>query len=82
MGINSTTLYPNLTDCLKKTFALYYPTYGVSTAFQNLYTNVNNLSDHFAGMWSLLAQNFKNAENVIGYEIINEPWFGDIFKDK
>lgn len=33
-------------------------------------------------MWGLLASNFKDSKNVIGYEIINEPWFGDIFKDK
>lgn len=30
-------------------------------------------------MWGIAANKFKNSSNVIGYEIINEPWFGDIF---
>ena len=40
------------------------------------------MTDHFAGMWKTLANEFKDQENVIGYELLNEPWFGDIYKDK
>ena len=31
--------------------------------------------------WSKVTNTFKDVENVLGYEIINEPWGGDIYAD-
>ena len=28
--------------------------------------------------WQLVAQRFKDVEGIIAYEMLNEPWFGDI----
>lgn len=37
------------------------------------------MRDHFASFWSKVASSFKN-KNILGYEIINEPWVGNWFK--
>lgn len=45
----------------------------VGRAFQNLYSNVNGIRDHFAAFWQHVAQRFQNETNLLGYEILNEP---------
>ncbi|KAJ3408813.1 hypothetical protein HDV05_004748 [Chytridiales sp. JEL 0842] len=50
--------------------------YGVSRSFQNLYDNVNGQTDHFINYWTTVAASLKDLPNLIGYEIINEPWLG------
>jgi len=32
-------------------------------------------------MWKLVATHFKDEPNVIGYELLNEPFFGDVKKN-
>lgn len=32
-------------------------------------------------MWQKVASKFKNQSNVLGYELLNEPFFGNIYKD-
>lgn len=53
----------------------------VGRTYQNLYDNVNQFQDFFAQYWSLVTQACKNYTNVLGYEIINEPWPGDIWSN-
>ena len=48
-------------------------------AFQDLYDNTNGMRDYFNSFWQKIATAFKQ-KNVLGYEIINEPWAGDIYK--
>ncbi|CAG8611724.1 1062_t:CDS:10 [Ambispora leptoticha] len=60
------------------------PLYGsnaVSVAWQNLYDNRDGLLDAFSAQWAYIAQKFKDVDNVLGYEIINEPWAGNVFAD-
>ena len=71
--------YPALETCLNKSFALYYTTNAAGAAFQGLYDNVNGMQDHFAEYWTTLAKLFADNEYVLGYELINEPWLGDVF---
>lgn len=37
-------------------------------------TNANNLADQFAAFWGKVAAYFKNERNIIGLEILNEPF--------
>eukprot|EP00397_Hematodinium_sp_SG-2012_P016979 GEMP01017341.1.p1 GENE.GEMP01017341.1~~GEMP01017341.1.p1 ORF type:complete len:621 (+),score=66.55 GEMP01017341.1:164-1864(+) len=37
----------------------------------------NGLRTQFANFWALLAQEFKNDDAVLGFEILNEPWIGN-----
>ena len=38
-------------------------------------TNTGTL-DKLAAFWAKVASVFKDAPNILGYEIINEPWAG------
>lgn len=42
-------------------------------------TNVQDLTDYFAQFWRYIAENFKDNDNILGYELLNEPWGGDIY---
>jgi endoglycosylceramidase len=65
---------PALDSCLERDFFTYYFTAEVSHGFQCLYDNTEGLWDHLSNMWKTVAEYFKDQENVLGYEIINEPW--------
>ena len=68
-------------ECGKYAFQLYYFKRRVSSNFQGFYENVNKVQDHFIRMWKFIANHFKNHKHVLGYELINEPWGGDIFEN-
>jgi len=80
--VDPVTGYPNLTQCLNITnFAEFYFADKVGSSFQSLYTNVSGIQDSFAFFWQSVAEKFANNSNVLGYEILNEPWAGDIYTD-
>lgn len=72
---------PALDSCLSHMFATYYLSAEVGAGFQCLYDNVDNLWDAFAGYWVAIASRFKSFNNVLGYELMNEPWAGDVYKN-
>lgn len=72
---------PSDEDCAKFSWASYYVSEAASVAFQNLYNNTDGLLDSWAAFWAKAAENFKDAPSVLGYELINEPWAGDIYAD-
>jgi endoglycosylceramidase len=58
-----------------------YFTYECEEAFQNIYDNVSNSWDHWATFWTTIASAFKSNPNIIGYELINEPFAGNGFRN-
>ena len=44
------------------------------------YSNHKDLQDHYILSWQKVAQRFKNNPHVIGYDLMNEPWGGDLIK--
>jgi endoglycosylceramidase len=44
------------------------------------YTNHKDLQDHYALAWQKVAERFKDNPYVIGYDLMNEPWGGDLLK--
>ena len=35
----------------------------------------------WGGFWSTVADYFKEDDNILGYELMNEPWAGDVYAD-
>lgn len=63
-----------------KHYALWVLAYlepAVGEAFKSLYHNKNNLSDYYADTWVAVAERFGNNQNVLGYDLINEPYGGN-----
>jgi len=71
---------PELASCLSKSFFAYYLSSEVGSAFQCLYDNHENLWTSMGNFWQVVAKRFKSKPSVLGYEIINEPWMGDVYK--
>lgn len=65
---------PLIKDCLKYSFMDLYTAPEVASSFQALYQNENGLLDKMFEFWKVVATRFKNNQNVIGYDILNEPW--------
>ena len=70
----------NCADVGKHIFkwASCYITYSIGAAAQRLYDNEEGLLEHFGEFWKLIASRVKHLPNVLGYELINEPWLGDV----
>ena len=58
-----------------------YFTEECGSGFQQLYENKAGAADKMAAVWALLAETYKGNNAVLGYELINEPWAGDIYED-
>ena len=61
---------PNIDSCLSVGFATYYLSAEVGAGFQC-----------FASYWQVVASRFSGYPSVLGYELINEPWIGDVYED-
>ena len=59
-------------------WGLNYLAESTGAAFQDIYDNVNGMRDHFGKFWAKVASSFK-GKKILGYEIINEPWAGNIY---
>ncbi|KAJ3190815.1 hypothetical protein HK101_008341 [Irineochytrium annulatum] len=72
---------PSPADCGKHGFGDYTITYAASTAYQRLYTNYDGLRDAWVTYWKIVAATFLNFNNILGYDLMNEPGPGNIFAD-
>ncbi|EAR97960.1 glycosyl hydrolase family cellulase (macronuclear) [Tetrahymena thermophila SB210] len=69
-------------DCNITTgWGTYYFSYDVAEGFEKLYTNYEGRLNLMAQFWGKIAQTFKGNPFVLGYELINEPFAGNIFKN-
>jgi endoglycosylceramidase len=50
-------------------------------AFDHFFANDGGLQDHYAATWAHVAQRFKDAPNLLGYELLNEPWPGSAWQN-
>lgn len=55
----------------------------VSVAFDNFWNNKEaadgiGLQDHYAAMFTHIAEYFKDDDNIIGYDVLNEPFPGSV----
>jgi endoglycosylceramidase len=50
-------------------------------AFDHFFANDAGLQDRYAAAWAHVAARFREVPNVLGYELLNEPWPGTTFAD-
>lgn len=63
-----------------RSWAKNYLAEATGVAFDGLYNNFNGMRDAFENFISFTASYFK-GKDILGYEILNEPWPGDIYSD-
>ena len=77
---NESTGYPTHKYCSERFFAEYYLSSETGVAFQALYDDVAGIRQSFVRFWTKIASRFAGNANVLGYEVINEPWGGDVYR--
>uniref|UniRef100_A0A6B2L361 Glycoside hydrolase family 5 domain-containing protein n=1 Tax=Arcella intermedia TaxID=1963864 RepID=A0A6B2L361_9EUKA len=75
------TGWPSPSDCAKFMWADYEFTWAGAVAYQQLYDPVSKggMREEMGLFWQKVAQYFVNNQAVIGFEIINEPFAGDVW---
>ena len=59
------------------TWACGYFSQDIANSFQQLYTEHK---EEFANVWKEIARRFKGMPEILGYELMNEPWTGDFYE--
>ena len=72
---------PLKNDCMQIHFATYYTTYDVVNFSHDFFLNRKGINDKFIEMWRRVMEFFRDESNVIGYDILNEPTGGDLWKN-
>ncbi|KAJ6779534.1 hypothetical protein PWT90_09763 [Aphanocladium album] len=62
-------------------WSISYTSVAVGNAFGRLYNNYDGLGDAFAAYWKKLASEYVQTSNIVGYNLLNEPWAGDTWAD-
>lgn len=65
----------------QKPWGEYYATKAVNRGFGHLWTNKHGLLNKFATYWKKVAAAFKGNKYVIAYELMNEPWPGNMYEN-
>ena len=73
---------PLVSDCQKHSFMQMYTAPEIASAFDALYSNKGGLLDKMLAFWSVVAERFSTNENVIGYDILNEPWAANLYREQ
>ncbi|KAL5482104.1 hypothetical protein EMCRGX_G022389 [Ephydatia muelleri] len=78
-SVDPTTGYPYRNECSLHSFFVYYFSDATGKAWQSFYNNEQQIQDQFALFWGVVAKRFTGNPYVLGYELLNEPWAGDIY---
>lgn len=70
---------PLRSECKKEIFAKYYASAESAITWQNFWEDANGFQTAFVKFWGHVAKAFKDSPGVIGYDIINEPFVGNLY---
>eukprot|EP01062_Namystynia_karyoxenos_P032379 TRINITY_DN2386_c2_g1_i1.p1 TRINITY_DN2386_c2_g1~~TRINITY_DN2386_c2_g1_i1.p1 ORF type:complete len:542 (+),score=170.39 TRINITY_DN2386_c2_g1_i1:83-1627(+) len=80
-AVDKETGFPTRQDCAKMSWVDYHAALATGTAYERLYTNHNNLTNSWGAFWAEVAKSFNGASELLGLELINEPFIGNPYKD-
>jgi endoglycosylceramidase len=60
-------------------WGLGYVAEATGQSFQEIYDNTHGGLDAWGAFWAHVAATMANVPGVLGYELMNEPWAGDIY---
>ncbi|TPX37193.1 hypothetical protein SmJEL517_g00817 [Synchytrium microbalum] len=72
---------PSTEDCAKHNWPDYQTTVSGSQAYQNLYDDKDGIRTAFGLFWRKVASELLEFDNILGYDLINEPFAGAIYKN-
>ena len=64
---------------IKKGLGWGESTYAEAYAYQGLYSNWNGTGDSFASFWAKVASRFIGRPELVGLNLLNEPFAGDVW---
>jgi endoglycosylceramidase len=73
---------PLTSECQQHDFMKMYTAPEIASAFSALYTNQDGLLDKMMAFWNVVSTRFANNPNVIGYDILNEPWAANMYLEQ
>lgn len=73
--------WPFQGPCASRSWMLNSLSDAAQVAMQSLYDNYNGMRDDLADFWRESARRWRGNKNILGYEIINEPFPGNTFLD-
>ena len=73
--------WPLTGNCSSRGWEANILTEAAAQAYQDLYDNHNGMRDDMAAFWAASARVFRNTSSIIGYELINEPFAGNVYAD-
>lgn len=62
-----------------KSWGLGYMAEATGQSFQEIYDNTHGGLDAWGDVWKYAARLFKDVPGILGYELLNEPWAGDVY---
>jgi endoglycosylceramidase len=72
---------PTRQACAELDWSDFQATEAAATAYDALYVNKDGLRDKWGLFWQEVAKQFKDTPAKLGYELINEPFAGDVYSD-
>ena len=70
---------PSNVSCAAISAAGAQLTYAGASAYDRLYNNYDGLRDSFVEYWKVVARTFLPFKNILGYDLMNEPFAGNVF---
>jgi endoglycosylceramidase len=68
---------PLIEDC--NNFLKYHQSPELTTIYNSFYENEHGVQDKFIDFWKVMATKFKDNKYIIGFDIWNEPWPGNMW---
>jgi len=73
MKVGDSDHYPTMEDCLANNFGTYYMSAQVGALWDQMYSAGTNIQNGFLNYWKTVATRFKDSNEILGFELLNEP---------